>query len=62
MRATRRSTLLCLAIDAAAQSFVVVHDETYTKLKKELAGELAQEFTDHINSLDTHVRFTTEGK
>ena len=33
-------------------------DDTHTKLKK----EHAQEFTDHLNSLDPDIKFTTEGE
>ena len=33
-------------------------DDTHTKLKK----QHAQEFTDHLNSLDPDIKFTTEGK
>ena len=33
-------------------------DDTHTKLKK----EFAQEFTDHLNSLDPDIKFTTEGE
>ncbi|XP_072019492.1 uncharacterized protein [Amphiura filiformis] len=33
-------------------------DDTHTKLKK----QYAQEFTDHLNSLDTDIKFTTEGE
>ncbi|XP_072022533.1 uncharacterized protein [Amphiura filiformis] len=33
-------------------------DDTHTKLKK----EYAEEFTDHLNSLDPDIKFTTEGE
>ena len=33
-------------------------DDTHTKLKK----EFAQEFTDHLNSIDPDIKFTTEGE
>ncbi|XP_077983291.1 uncharacterized protein LOC144438135 [Glandiceps talaboti] len=33
-------------------------DDIHTKLKK----EFAQEFTDHLNSLDPDIKFTTEGE
>ncbi|XP_072033586.1 uncharacterized protein [Amphiura filiformis] len=33
-------------------------DDTHTKLKK----RYAQEFTDHLNSLDPDIKFTTEGE